>query len=117
MVCDDYQRPKLRQIDRETRESGRPWMPIKPTGAELWLGPIFKPGQSACWSCLQQCLDINRPLDALYRSHRGSNDAPAVPPAFLSQTLQTAANLSAIEMGWLEAPLQEEELNPIGLFI
>ena len=102
VVCDDYQRKELRRIDREARESGRPWMLIKPTGAELWIGPIFAPGQSACWSCLQQRLDINRPLDALYRTHSGSNDAPAVPPAFLPQTLQTAANLSAIEIvKWL----------------
>lgn len=49
-------------LAEQNRRATRPWMLIRPD-ANLWLGPIFIPGKSACWECLAQRLRFNRPVD------------------------------------------------------
>jgi bacteriocin biosynthesis cyclodehydratase domain-containing protein len=102
IITDDYRRSRLRQLNLEAIATKRAWMLIKPVGVELWLGPLFLPGQTGCWECLQQRLEINQPQYAFYQAQENSRDDLYVPAGSLPSTLQTAANLAALEIArWL----------------
>lgn len=103
-ITDDYQRQEFREINRQALGKKQPWMLIKPVGVELWIGPVFLPGKTACWECLKQRLEINRPLDDYYKTQKKSESIPHIPAGSLPLTLQAAANLTALEIAqWLYA--------------
>jgi len=58
---DDYLDPQLDAINREMRQAGRRWLPVKTTGRVVWLGPIFQPDTGPCWACLAKRVGENRP--------------------------------------------------------
>ncbi|WP_051966058.1 TOMM precursor leader peptide-binding protein [Kitasatospora mediocidica] len=92
VLCDDYLDPGLRRIDAEQRAAGRPWLLAKPGGSTLWVGPVFQPGDGACWSCLAHPLRANRPDRA----------AGACPEASLPLTRLIGLQLVALEaVKWL----------------
>ncbi len=64
VACSDYLDPDLAAVDREHRTARRPWLLVKPTGRQVWVGPVFRPGSGACWSCLAAALTANRRIDA-----------------------------------------------------
>lgn len=102
VITDDYRRKELRRINREALASGRPWMPVKPVGIELWIGPIFVPGKTGCWECLEQRLDIKDPINTFYKSQKNTGENLQKPPAALPLSLQIAANQAALEIvNWL----------------
>lgn len=63
VVVDDYLAPDLEKIDAAHHESGQPWLLTRPGGVVLWIGPLVRPGQTACWTCLAQRLRINRQVE------------------------------------------------------
>lgn len=69
VITDDYLRPELRDINRQALASGRPWLLAKPVGAEIWLGPLFRPDVTGCWECLAHRLAHNREV-AAYLEYR-----------------------------------------------
>jgi oxazoline/thiazoline synthase len=75
-VTDDYQQMGLDELDRRCRDLGRPWMLMKPSGVEAWLGPLFL-GDNGCYACLVHRLDKHRKLEAFLKRQRGG-DAPIV---------------------------------------
>lgn len=102
VLAGNYDHPGLSAFNQNALQTGRPWMLVKPSGAELWVGPIFLPGKTGCWECLRQRLDLNRPLNALYRTRKHTDSIPPLPVAHLPLTLQIAASLTAIEIiKWL----------------
>jgi oxazoline/thiazoline synthase len=60
VVVDDYLRPELGAMNEEALAARRPWLLVKPTGRELWLGPLFNGKTGGCWECLAQRLRANR---------------------------------------------------------
>ncbi|XXT20160.1 TOMM precursor leader peptide-binding protein [Sorangium sp. So ce429] len=62
-VVDDYLREELADINAKMIEEGRSWLLFKPVGRFVWLGPIFRPGRTGCWACLEQRLRCNRQMD------------------------------------------------------
>ncbi|MGW4897580.1 TOMM precursor leader peptide-binding protein [Kitasatospora sp. NPDC004240] len=122
VLCEDYLDPALGPLDERLRVAGRRWLLVKPTGAELWLGPLFVPGPAAngkdgkdgkdgkatddakedatgCWRCLAARLAGNRPVEQYLRawSDPDAEPAPAPPGArpAVPATLGTGANLVA----------------------
>jgi bacteriocin biosynthesis cyclodehydratase domain-containing protein len=63
VVVDDYLDPRLAEIDTHASASGQRWFLVKPTGVNVWVGPGFVPGRTACWHCLADRLRRNRPVD------------------------------------------------------
>lgn len=53
---DDYLRPELAQIAALPTA----WLLVKPVGHTIWVGPLFAPGNQACWGCLAAALKMNR---------------------------------------------------------
>ncbi|WP_212735296.1 TOMM precursor leader peptide-binding protein [Herbidospora galbida] len=91
VVCDDYLDPALASVNADRLADGRPWLPVAVDGPDLWIGPGFRPGESACWECLAARLRIRR-------------QAPLAlaPPAALPQTTSIGAQLAALQVArWL----------------
>lgn len=102
VLCDDYLDPWLAEVDTAHRARGRPWLLAKPTGAQVWLGPVFQPGDSACWHCLANRLWGHRQAEASVQASLGrSGPAPRPVPSLPSLT-STGAHLIALEVTkWL----------------
>jgi bacteriocin biosynthesis cyclodehydratase domain-containing protein len=66
VATDDYRRPELHAIDQQARATGRSWMPLKPEGRVIWMGPIVEADASPCWRCVTKRLDQSRPLRAMF---------------------------------------------------
>ena len=60
VLVDDYLDSHLYRYNNDAISSGRAWMLAKPAGNVLWLGPIFIPGETACWRCLENKIRLNR---------------------------------------------------------
>ncbi len=102
IVTDDYGRSEFREINREALSTGQPWMLVKPAGVAIWIGPLFSPGETACWECLKQRLDIHRPLNDFFRARKGAGDDLRAPVAGLPHTRRIAADKTALAVvQWL----------------
>ncbi|MEM9489782.1 MAG: TOMM precursor leader peptide-binding protein, partial [Myxococcota bacterium] len=76
-----------------------PWLLTKPSGMVLWIGPLIRPGQTACWQCLEQRLRINRQVERYMHTYATPVDRPdgrgagklAPSPASLTAGISLAA--------------------------
>jgi oxazoline/thiazoline synthase len=66
ILARDYLAPELGTLNRDALRSNRPWMLVRPWGRQHWLGPIFVPGQTACWQCMADALILNGWSDAAF---------------------------------------------------
>ena len=110
VLTDDYLNPDLAPLNRYQVETGQPWMLVKPLGSILWLGPVFKPGETGCWHCLAQRLEGNREVEAsVQREKYAATQTNGNPPhsvnsylptarAALPSTLQTGLQFAATEI-------------------
>ena len=78
VVVDDYLRPALESFNQARLEDGRPWLLVRPTGNEGWLGPLFVPGKTGCWRCLAHRLEGHRRVERYLQRRTGK---PVHPPA------------------------------------
>lgn len=102
VLCHDYLADGLADIDAEHRAAGRPWLLAKPTGARLWLGPVFTPGDGPCWHCLAVRLWENRPAEAHVRDALALGGAVPRPTVTTPALTGLAHNLVAVEVAkWL----------------
>jgi len=77
VVTDHYLRRELEAYNREALGSGRPWLLVKPTGATIWIGPLFRPGTTGCWECLARRMRANNPLLGYLDAVRGDRGPPS----------------------------------------
>jgi ribosomal protein S12 methylthiotransferase accessory factor len=102
VLCEDYLDPRLHAVNARHLASGRPWLLTKPTGAEAWIGPMFRPGAGPCWACLATRLEGSRDEAHLLRRVLGSRAFPAAPPASLPASRTAALQLAALDVAkWL----------------
>ncbi len=71
VLADDYLREGLADFNNSALLSGRPWLLMKPVGTVAWIGPIFRPGQTACWECLAHRLRANRIVESYLEFKKG----------------------------------------------
>ena len=96
VLTDDYLRPELQKLDAALRGVGRPWLLVKPVGAEIWVGPRFAPEQTGCWTCLEERLDGNRQVERyLMRELGDERGRVAASVAAAPHTRDLAAALTA----------------------
>jgi hypothetical protein len=98
VLTDDYLRGDLRMFNEKALHGGRPWLLVKPVGSSVWLGPLFRPGKTACWECLAQRLRANRPAETYLRAWTGRTDVLSVSHGWNSATLKVSLNLAAGEV-------------------
>ncbi|WP_042387076.1 TOMM precursor leader peptide-binding protein [Streptacidiphilus melanogenes] len=102
VITDDYLRPELAALDLEHRATGRPWLLARLTGARVWIGPVFRPDESACWSCLAHRLREHRAAEAPVRRALGLTGPVVRPAAHLPVGYGASAQLLVLEaVKWL----------------
>jgi bacteriocin biosynthesis cyclodehydratase domain-containing protein len=116
VVTDDYLNPDLGQHDEAARQTGRPWLLAKPVGSVLWIGPIFKPGTSGCWSCLSYRLTGHRQVDEYLRARAEHRGPLQVPLADLPMTREIGARMVALEATKFLAGLDTPQENGVLTF-
>lgn len=96
----DYLNPRLSEMP------ARPWMPVKLAGEEVWIGPVFIPGRTACWRCLELRLRERAWLSSQIEAESGALWTPRVS----GNRLRAAAEFAAQETArWMmEAPVPLE---------
>jgi bacteriocin biosynthesis cyclodehydratase domain-containing protein len=93
VAADDYLRQDLDAINTEALASGRPWLLCKPTGSILWVGPLFRPGESACWKCLAHRLRDHRGVETAVT---GTSDPLVLPRSAVPGSESIALGLAAL---------------------
>lgn len=71
VIVNDYLCPFLEEINKRCLSTNTPWMLLKPTGVNIWLGPMIIPGRTACWSCLENRLRHNREVESFIEKKLG----------------------------------------------
>jgi bacteriocin biosynthesis cyclodehydratase domain-containing protein len=98
VVTDDYLRPELRSFNSEALGGGRPWLLVKPVGSQVWIGPLFQPGKTACWECFNHRFrSVNPTLSYLEQTQSERQGAGQDPVFVATSRVRTAATLS---VGW-----------------
>jgi ribosomal protein S12 methylthiotransferase accessory factor len=98
VLADGYLRPELRAENERALRDGRPWLLVRPNGGQIWVGPLFLPGQTGCWECLALRLRANSPVEsylAARRNGRGGAITYATDPASSPATLGVGSGLAA----------------------
>jgi oxazoline/thiazoline synthase len=94
VLTDSYLRPELENCNAEALSADRPWLLVRPSGRQVWIGPLFRPGKTGCWQCLTYRLRANSPI-ASYLEGRHGHAAMAEDRAATPATMQIAYALAA----------------------
>jgi oxazoline/thiazoline synthase len=95
-LVNDYLEARLAELNRRYLLEGAPWVLVQPSGIFPLVGPVFRPGQGACWTCLAERMKRNREVKALLDRRRAR---PVVVSPLAQQTLgQSAIQLAAVEI-------------------
>ncbi|MBI4862977.1 MAG: TOMM precursor leader peptide-binding protein [Candidatus Riflebacteria bacterium] len=95
VVADTYLRSELEAFNREALQSRRPWLLVKPVGYQVWIGPLFVPGETGCWTCLSDRIRSNSPMLGYLEERRGRTGAAAADLCQTPATLQIAWGMAA----------------------
>ncbi|MDS1270799.1 TOMM precursor leader peptide-binding protein [Lipingzhangella sp. LS1_29] len=112
VLCTDYLAAGLTEIDAAHRDAERPWLLARPTGARLWLGPIFQPEATGtpCWHCLAHRLRIHRRGDLHAQQALGRSEPVERPSVTIPPLTGTAMNMIALEAAkWIAGYRNEQQ--------
>lgn len=96
VLTDDYLRPDVAAINAAALQANRPWLLVRMTGRELWQGPLFLPGETGCWACLQQRLARNRAVHRFVARRNNLETPPLTARGALPATQAAACQMAAI---------------------
>ncbi len=98
VVCADYDFEQLQAINKQALAQQQPWLLVRPTGNQPLVGPLFLPGQTACWQCYQHRIELNQPYRKIYSQATGQPYLPPAPGTYHPQLLQAAYHLAATQI-------------------
>lgn len=102
VLTDDYLQDGLDAFNRTALAQNRSWLLVRPVGTELWLGPLFVPGQTGCWACLAHRLGGHRKVERYLQEKTGRARPLPTALAALPSTQQAAFALAATEIAkWI----------------
>jgi len=61
-VVNDYLDRRLAELNQTHVDDQTPWLLVQPSGAFPLVGPVFKPHETACWTCLSDRMLRNREI-------------------------------------------------------
>ncbi|MFL5070231.1 MAG: TOMM precursor leader peptide-binding protein [Xanthobacteraceae bacterium] len=95
-LVSDYLEGRLAELNREHLSDQSPWLLVQPSGIFPLVGPLLRPGESACWTCLADRMKRNREI----RAHldRGGARCVAVSPLARRTMGQSGVQLAAVEI-------------------
>jgi ribosomal protein S12 methylthiotransferase accessory factor len=91
VIAGDYLEAELGEVNRQAHAHGYSWILAKIVGEEVWLGPVFIPGETACWCCLAQRHRTLYPVEAYLDQRRGVSTVIAEPAAVSRDALTRMA--------------------------
>lgn len=91
----DYLEQRLAPLNLQRVGDRTPWLLVQPTGASPLVGPVFKPGESACWTCLFDRMIRNREIKGFL--DRGPRPV-AVSPLSQGSLGQGSVQFAALEI-------------------
>ncbi|WP_407164611.1 TOMM precursor leader peptide-binding protein [Bradyrhizobium sp. ORS 111] len=94
-LVNDYLDRRLAERNLERVSGKSAWLLVQPSGVFPLVGPIFKPGETACWTCLFDRMIRNREI-------KGFLDRGAVPPVAVSPLAQHMVGQSGIQFAAIE---------------
>jgi len=97
VLCSDYLDPQLQAVDAEHRREGRTWLLARPFGAQVWIGPVLRPG-GACWHCLAHRLWGHRHAELCAQEELGHAGPARRPVAAVPALTSAAAHLISLEV-------------------
>ncbi len=102
VIAEDYRDQNLKDYNDKFFKSKSPWMLLKPKGSEIWIGPLFEPGTTACYECLDFQLRKNR-IEETYLQNKLNHKTPLTTSiGALELTKSIAFHLAALEIfKWL----------------
>jgi ribosomal protein S12 methylthiotransferase accessory factor len=96
-LVNDYFERQLAGLNNQRVADKTPWLLVQPSGLFPLVGPVFKPGESACWTCLFDRMIRNREIKGFLE--RGPAHTVAVSPLARNVFGQNAIQFSAVEIG------------------
>ncbi len=96
VVADDYLRDELHHINRAALAAKKPWLLVRPTGPEAWIGPLFLPGRTACFQCLASRLERNRPAHVMAKKLGRHAAFPSTSTGAFAPALGAACRMAAV---------------------
>jgi bacteriocin biosynthesis cyclodehydratase domain-containing protein len=108
-LVNDYLERRLAELNQQRVADRTPWLPVQPSGAFPLVGPVFKPGDGACWTCLFDRMIRNREVKGFL--DRGPARAVAVSPLARNTLGQSATHFAALEVAKAIATGFRTELN------
>jgi ribosomal protein S12 methylthiotransferase accessory factor len=95
-LVNDYLERRLAELNRQRVSDRTPWLLVQPSGAFPLVGPVFSPGNGACWTCLFDRMIRNREIKGFL--DRGPARAVAASPLVRNAIGQSAIQLAAVEI-------------------
>jgi oxazoline/thiazoline synthase len=96
VLVNDYLENRLAAVNRKHLSDRKPWLLVQPSGIFPLVGPILRPGEGACWTCLAERMKRNREVRALL--DRRAAHCIAVSPLASQMVGQNGLELAAIEI-------------------
>src|SRR6516165_8451143 len=92
-LVNDYLEAQLAELNGRHLSDRTPWVLVQPSGIFPLVGPVFRPGESACWMCLAERMKRNREVKALLdrRQARCVTVSPLARNTFGKSAIQLAA--------------------------
>ncbi|MCC6780793.1 MAG: TOMM precursor leader peptide-binding protein [Hyphomicrobiales bacterium] len=91
----DYLQAELAELNRQHLSNATPWILVQPAGIFPLVGPVLRPGESACWSCLAERMRRNREIKAFL-------DRTKARPVAVSALTRAPFGQSAIQLAAIE---------------
>ena len=96
-LVNDYLEPQLAQLNQQRVSDKTPWLLVQPSGVFPLVGPVFDPGETACWTCMFDRMIRNREIKGFL--DRGPARAVATSPLVRDPFGQGAVQFAAVEIG------------------
>src|SRR5215475_9966699 len=98
-LVNDYLDRRLDELNRQRVADKAPWLLVQPSGVFPLVGPVLKPGESACWTCLFDRMVRNREIKGFL--DRGGAQRVAASPLVRNTLGQGAIQFAAVEIARL----------------
>jgi len=95
-LVNDYLERRLAELNNQRVADKAPWLLVQPSGLFPLVGPVFNPGETACWTCLFDRMIRNREIKGFLE--RGSAQPVAVSPLARNTFGQNAIQFAAVEI-------------------
>jgi oxazoline/thiazoline synthase len=95
-LVSDYLEARMAELNRKHLADQTPWLLVQPSGIFPLVGPLFSPGNTACWTCLFDRMIRNREVKGLL--DRVPARPVAVSPLARNTFGQSAIQLAAVEI-------------------